>query len=69
VLGVLLRDKIKSEDGRKQLKTERMVEDIQEYRKKWHTHAERMPPERLPWKTYSYRPIGHPRRRWRQQFL
>jgi hypothetical protein len=30
-----------------------------------------MPPERLPWQTYSYHPIGRrdigrPRRRWRQ---
>jgi hypothetical protein len=37
-------------------------------------HVERMPPERLPWQTYSYHPvgrrdIGRPRRRWRQQFL
>jgi hypothetical protein len=49
---------------------ERMVEEIQEYQKKWH----RIPPERLPWQTYSYHPvgrrdIGHARRRWRQQFL
>jgi hypothetical protein len=62
------------EDIRKQLNTQRMVEEIQEYQKKWHYHVERMPPERLPWQTYSYHPIGRrnigrPRRRWRQQFL
>jgi hypothetical protein len=31
-------------------------------------YAEKMPPERLPWQTYSYpigrRDIGRPRRRW-----
>jgi hypothetical protein len=73
-LGVSLRDKIRSEEVRKQLNTERMVEEIQEYQKKWHNHVERMPPECLPWQTYSYHPtgrwdIGHPRSRWRQQFL
>jgi hypothetical protein len=51
-----------------------MVEEIQEYQKKWHNHVERMPPECLPWQTYSNHPIGRrdigrPRRRWRQQFL
>jgi hypothetical protein len=49
VLGVSLRDKMRSEDVRKQLNTERMVEEIQEYQKKWHNYVERMPPERLPW--------------------
>jgi hypothetical protein len=35
VLGVSLRYKIRSENVRKQLNTERMVEEIQEYQKKW----------------------------------
>jgi hypothetical protein len=74
VLGVSLRDKIRSEDERKQLNTERIVEEIQEYQNKWHNHVERMPPERLPWQTYSYHPTGRrdtgrPRRRHREQFL
>jgi hypothetical protein len=34
MLGVSVRDKIRSEDIRKQLNTERMVEEIQEYQKK-----------------------------------
>jgi hypothetical protein len=73
VLGVSLRDKIRSESLRKQLNTERMVEEIQEYRKKLHNHVERLPPKRLHWQTYSYHPtgrrdIGRPRRRWRQFF-
>jgi hypothetical protein len=74
VLGVSLRDKISSENIRKKLNTERMVEEMQEYQKKWRNHVERMPPERLPWQTYSCHPIGRrdigrPRRRCRQQFL
>jgi hypothetical protein len=35
MLGVSLRHKIRSEDARKQLNTERMVEEIQEYQKKY----------------------------------
>jgi hypothetical protein len=71
VFGVSLRDTIRGEDVRKQLNTERMVEEIQEYQNKWHNHVERMPPEHLPWQTYSYHPIGRhdigrPRRRWRR---
>jgi hypothetical protein len=48
VLGVSRRDKVRIENARKQLNTERMVEEIQEYQKKWHNHLDRMPPERLP---------------------
>jgi hypothetical protein len=72
MLGVSLRNKIRSEDVRKQLNTEQMVEKIQEYQKKRHNHVDRMPHECLPWQTYSYHPIGRwdsPRRRWRQQFI
>jgi GTP-sensing pleiotropic transcriptional regulator CodY len=35
VLGVSLRHKIRSENVRKQLNTERMVEETQEYQKKY----------------------------------
>jgi hypothetical protein len=70
VLGASRRDKIRSEDVRKQLNTEQMVEEIQEYQKKWHNDVERMPSEHILWQTYSYHPTGrwgtgHPRRRWR----
>jgi hypothetical protein len=74
VLGISLRDKIRSEDVRKQLNTKRMVEEIQKYQNKWHNHVEKMPPERLPWQTYSYhlvgrRDMGVQKRRWRQFLL
>jgi hypothetical protein len=36
VLDVSLRDKIRSENVRKQQNTERMVEEIQKYQTKWH---------------------------------
>jgi hypothetical protein len=61
VLGVSVRDKIRSEDVQKQLNTEGIVEEIQEYQKKRQNHVERMPPECLPWQTYSsfYWKTGH----------
>jgi hypothetical protein len=49
-----LRNKIRSNDIRKQLGTKRMVEEIQEYERKWHNHAETMPPERLPWQGHYF---------------
>jgi hypothetical protein len=33
---------------RKQLGTERVVEEVQQYQRKWNNRVERMPPERLP---------------------
>ena len=74
LLGLSLRDQIKSEEIRKQLKIKRtMVEEVIEYQNKWYQHVNRMPPERLPLQAFLYTPvgrrdIGRPRRRWRQQF-
>jgi hypothetical protein len=41
-------------DIRKRLGTERMVEEIQEYRRKWRYRVERMPPQHLPWQAYFF---------------
>jgi hypothetical protein len=73
VAGVTLRDRISSEDVRKRLQTENVVEDIKQYQRKWLEHVERMSPERLPWQAYFYTPtgrrdLGRPRTRWKQQF-
>jgi hypothetical protein len=48
LLGVSLRDKVRSIYARTQLGTEPMEKAIQEYQKKWHSHVERMPRELLP---------------------
>jgi hypothetical protein len=49
-----------STDIRKQLGTEQMVEEIQEYQRKSHNHVERMPPEHFQQQAYLY----HPAERW-----
>jgi hypothetical protein len=51
LLDISLRGKIRSTDIRKQLGTERLGEEKQEYQTKWHNHVERMPLERLPQQT------------------
>jgi hypothetical protein len=67
-------DKVRNADIRKQLGTELMMEEIQEYERKWLNNVEMMLPERLMSKEYFYRPAGtreieHPRRRWARQFI
>ena len=43
-----------------------------EYRRSWLSHLQRMPQNRIPFKSYHYRPqgrrtIGRPKNRWRDQ--
>ena len=57
---------------RKQLRTTSILDKIDEYRKKWLLHIQRMPQNRNPLKLYNYRPqgrrsIGRPKKRWREQ--
>jgi len=45
---------------------------IHEYRRNWLSHMQRMPQNRIPLKSYHYRPqgrrtIGRPKKRWREQ--
>jgi hypothetical protein len=47
--GVTLRDGIRSEDVRKRLQMENVVEYIKQYQRKWLEHVERVSPERLSW--------------------
>ena len=49
-----------------------ILDKIDEYRKKWLLHIHRMPQNRIPLKSYNYRPqgrrsIGRPKKRWREQ--
>ena len=46
--------------------------DIDEYRRNWLSHLQRMPQNRIPLKSYYYRPqgrrtMGRPKRRWCEQ--
>ena len=45
---------------------------INEYRRNWLSHLQRMPQNRIPLKSYHYRPqgritIARPKKRWREQ--
>jgi len=45
---------------------------IDEYRRNWLSHLQRMPKNRIPLKSYYYRPqgrrtVGRPKNRWREQ--
>jgi len=49
-----------------------ILDKIDEYRRNWLSHLQRMPQNRIPLKSYHYRPqgrraIGRPKKRWREQ--
>ena len=57
---------------RRELQTECILDKIDEYRRNWLLHWQRMPLNRIPLKSYHYRPqgrrtIGRPKKRWREQ--
>ena len=57
---------------RRELQTECIPDKIDEYRRNWLLHLQRMPHNRIPFKTYHYNPqgkrtIGRPKKRWREQ--
>jgi hypothetical protein len=61
-------------DIRERLRVQRIVQEIQIYQRKWKQHVERMQNERRPKLALKYQPMGkrnrgHPKKRWRDQFL
>ena len=57
---------------RRELRTECILDKSDEYRRSWLLHLQRMPPNRIPLKSYHYKPqgrrtIGRPKKRWREQ--
>jgi len=56
----------------RELQTDCIPDKIDEYRRNWLAHIERMPKHRIPLKSYLYSPqgkrtIGRPKKRWRKQ--
>jgi hypothetical protein len=56
----------------RELQTTRILDKIDEYKLNWFLHLQRMPQNRIPLKSYHYRPqgrrtIGRPNKRWREQ--
>jgi ribonucleotide reductase alpha subunit len=71
--GVTRRDRLTNTDLRTQLGEINIVEEIEQYQKKWRERVLRMPPSRYPRQTLFYRPtgrrdLGRPLMRWSDQF-
>jgi hypothetical protein len=57
---------------RRELQTECIRDKIDEYRRNWLLHLQRMPQHPIPLKSYHYSPqgkrtVGRPKKRWREQ--
>ena len=56
----------------RELRITGVLDKVDEYRRNWLSHLQRMPQNRIPLKSYRYRPqgrrtIGRPKKRWREQ--
>jgi len=56
---------------RRELQITGLLDKTDEYRRNWFQHLPRMPKNRIPLKSYYYRPqgrrtIGRPKKRWRE---
>jgi hypothetical protein len=61
-----------NESIRHELQTKSILDKIDEYRWNWLLHLQRLPQNRIPLKSYHYRPqgrrtIGRPKKRWLEQ--
>jgi len=70
--GYTLHDHKTNDSVRRELQTECILNDVNEYRRNWLLHLQRMPLDRIPLKSYHYRlqgkrTIGRPKKRWREQ--
>jgi len=70
--GYTLYDHKRNDSVRCELQTEGILNKIDEYRRHWLLHLQRMPVNRIPLKSYHYRPqgrrtIGRTKKRWREQ--
>ena len=70
--GYTLYDHKTNEYIRRELRITGILDKIDEYRRNGLSHLQRMPQNRIPLKSYHYRPegrrtIGRPKKRWRKQ--
>jgi len=70
--GYTIYDHKTKDSVRRELQTECILDKIDEYRRNWFLHLQRMPQNRIPLKSYHYRPqgkrtVGRPKKRWREQ--
>jgi len=70
--GYTLYDHKRNDYIRRKLRITGVPDKTDEYRRNWLSHLQRMPRNRIPLKSYYYRPqgmrtIGRPKKRWREQ--
>ena len=70
--GYTLYDHKTKDSLRREPQTECILDKIDEYRRNWLLHLQRMSLNRIPLKSYHYKPqgrrtIGRPKKRWRDQ--
>ena len=70
--GYTLQDHKTNDFIRRELKMTGILDKTDEYGLHWHLHLQRMAQNRIPLKSYHYRPqgrrtIGRPKKRWREQ--
>ena len=70
--GYTLQDHKTNDFIRRELKITAILGLIDGYRLNWHSHLQRMSQNRIPLKSYHYRPqgrrtTGRPKKRWREQ--
>jgi hypothetical protein len=67
--GNTFNDNTKNDSIRRELQTECILDKIDEYRRNWLLHLQRMPQHGIPLKSYHYSPqgkrtVGRPKKRW-----
>jgi hypothetical protein len=70
--GYTLYDHKTNDYTRRELQITDILDKIDEYRRNWSQHLQRMPQNRIPLKSYHYirkgrRTIGRPKKRWEEQ--
>jgi hypothetical protein len=70
--GYALYDHKTNDSIRRKLQTDNILDKIDEYRRNWVLHLQRMPQNRIPLKSFHYSPkgkrtIGRPKKQWREQ--
>jgi hypothetical protein len=70
--GYALYDYKTNDSIRRELQTDRILDKIDEYRRNWLLHLQRMPQNRILLKSYLYSPqgkrtTGRPKKQWREQ--
>jgi hypothetical protein len=70
--GYALYDHKTNDSIRRELQTDYILDKIDEYRRNWLLHLQKMPQNRIPLKSYHYCPqgkrtTGRPKKLWREQ--